>query len=55
MANGLQHSHSWEQPEDSVQEYGWPGESCTAGHQRHAQKGLHLYHHVHHIPALLNN
>lgn len=43
MATGLQHSHPREQPEDSVQEYGWPRQPCAAGHQRHAQKGLHLY------------
>lgn len=43
MATGLQHSRPWEQPADSVQEHGRAGQPCAAGHQRHAQKGLHLY------------
>lgn len=32
MATGLQHRQPWEQPEDHVQEYGCPGQSCAAGH-----------------------
>lgn len=40
MAAGVQHGCPREQPEDSVQEDGWTGQSRPPGHQRHAQKGL---------------
>lgn len=39
LATGLQHSRAREQPENTVQEYGWPGQPSAAGHQGHAQKG----------------
>lgn len=43
MATGLQHRHPWEQPADTIQEYGWTGLSCAASRQRHAQKGLSFF------------
>lgn len=39
LAAGLQHSRARQQPEDTLQEYGWLGQPSAPGHQGHAQQG----------------